>query len=301
MQAVPRFLSAYSAFFHALRINSGLTATSFNRLVDSRFDGMSQPELEARIHGGFRVRVDTREYHGRVLWVHGSNDHKVSRVVNALLRPGDLLLDIGANYSSIGLGAAARVGPLGHVHLFEPQPAIAMAVADAIRRSGVRNVTLHQLALFRADETLQMRVPLRHSGMGTLVPDAQRSADWQSVTVQTRSTRPFVAALVGDRPFGVKIDIEGAEPDVLAELLGFERMRFVVFEGCNNERWLFDHFREAGFATFGLKRSPLRCRVERVDDFSQWQRWHDFVAVRPPRAAPPASLDPRALAAWCEG
>jgi FkbM family methyltransferase len=296
MQAIPRFLSLYSAFFHAVKINSGLTATSFNKLVDTSFDRID-PELEARVEGGFRVKVDTREYHGRVLWVHGTNDRKVSRVVNALLRAGDILLDIGANYASIGLAAAARVGPFGHVHLFEPQPAIARAVDAAIRQSGVRNVTLHELALFKADDELPLRVPTHHSGLGTLLPDDGRDGDWHSIIVPTRQTRRFVAHLVGERPFGVKIDIEGAEPDVLADLLPFERLRFVVFEGCSNERWLFDHFSGAGFAIFGLKRSPLRCRVERVDDFAQWHRWHDFVAVRRPHAALPRSLHPQRLAA----
>lgn len=299
MQAVPTFLSLYSAFFHAVKINSGLTATSFNKLVDTSFDSVLEPELEARVDGGFRVRVDTREYHGRVLWVHGTNDRKVSRVVNALLRAGNVLLDIGANYASIGLAAAERVGPLGHVHLFEPQPAIAQAVREAIGRAGARNVTLHELALFKADDELTLRVPTHHSGLGTLLPDDGRPGEWHSLKVRTCQTQRFVTQLVGVRPFGVKIDIEGAEPEVLEELLPFERMRFVVFEGCSNERWLFDHFDGAGFVIFGLKRSPLRCRVERVDAFSQWHDYHDFVAVRPPRAAVtlPASMGPQRLAA----
>lgn len=295
MQAVPRLLGLYAAFFHAVKINSGLTATSFNRLVDSAFDSID-PELEARVEGGFRVKVDTREYHGRVLWVHGTNDRKVSRVVNALLRPGDILLDIGANYASIGLAAAARVGALGHVHLFEPQPAIARAVDAAIRQSGVGNVSLHALALFKADAELPLRVPTHHSGLGTLLPDDGRDGNWHTLTVPTRQTRRFVAQLVAERPFGVKIDIEGAEPDVLEDLLPFQNLRFVVFEGCSNQRWLFEHFGDAGFALFGLQRSPLRCRVERIDDFGQWQRYHDFVAVRPPQGALPRRLHPRRLA-----
>jgi FkbM family methyltransferase len=298
MQAVPTFLSLYSAFFHAVKINSGLTATSFNKLVDTSFDSIGDSELEARVDGGFRVRVDPREYHGRVLWVHGTNDRKVSRVVNALLRPGDILLDIGANYASIGLAAAERVGPLGHVHLFEPQPTIAQAVHEAIGRAGVRNVTLHELALYKADDELTLRVPAHHSGLGTLLPDDGRDGEWRSLTVRTRQTQRFVKQLVGARPFGVKIDIEGAEPAVLEELLPFERMRFVVFEGCSNERWLFDRFSAAGFVIFGLKRSPLRCRVERVDEFSQWHGYHDFVAVRRPRVGTlPSRMHPKRLAA----
>jgi FkbM family methyltransferase len=297
MQTAPPLLNLYSAFFHAVKINSGLTATSFNRLVDTSFDRID-PELEARVDGGFRVRVDTREYHGRVLWVHGTNDRKVSRVVNALLRPGDVLLDIGANYASIGLAASARVGALGHVHLFEPQPAIARAVREAILRSGVRNVSLHELALYKSDDELQLRVPTHHSGLGTLLPDDGREGDWHSILVRTRQARSFVEPLVGDRPFGVKIDIEGAEPDVLELLTPLPRLRFVVFEGCSNERWLFDHFCAAGFAVFGLKRSPLRCLVERVDAFDRWHRYHDFVAVRhPARGTLPMRLTPWRLAA----
>src|SRR5688572_523919 len=222
---VPRFLSLYSAFFHAVKINSGLAATSFNRLVDSSFDSID-PELEARVDGGFRVRVNTRDYHGRVLWVHGSNDRMVSRVVNALLRSGDILLDIGASYASIGLAAAERVGPLGHIHLFEPQPSIAQAVDAAIRQADVANVSLHELALF---------------------------SDGHPPAPKARSAGEFVAQLVGARPFGVKIDVEEVEPDVLSELLPFPQLRFVVCEGGGHERWLFERLVDAGFALFGLK------------------------------------------------
>jgi FkbM family methyltransferase len=295
MLATIRLLELYSAFFRAVKLNSGLTATSFNKLVDTWFDAV-EPERDARVDGGFRIRVDTREYHGRVLWVHGTNDRKVSRVVNALLREGDVLLDIGANYASIGLAATRRVGRHGHVHLFEPQPVIAQAVTDAIRQRGADNVTLHSLALFKADGQLQLRVPTHHSGLGTLLPPDDRPGDWHSLTVETRQTRRYVLPLVGARPFGVKIDIEGAEPDVIEELLPFENLRFVVFEGCSNERWLFDRFDGAGFAIFGLKRSPLRCRVERVDDFALWHRYHDFVAVHAPQRALPRRLHPQRLA-----
>jgi hypothetical protein len=270
---VPRLLSLYSAFFHAVKINSGQGATSFNRLVDPSFDSIG-PELEAQVDGGFRVRVDTRDYRGRVLWVHGSNDRKVSRVVNALLRSGDILLDIGASYASIGLAAAERVGPLGHVHLFEPQPSIAQAVDAAIREADVANVSLHELALF---------------------------SDGQAQVPKARSAGEFVAQLVGERPFGVKIDLEEAEADLLSDLLPFPQLRFVVCEGGGDERRLFDRFVDAGFAVFALKGSPLRCRVQRVDAFSQGPGYRDFVAVRRSSAALPRSLRPQRLAALNDG
>lgn len=41
-----------------------------------------------------------------------------------LLRPGDVVLDIGANMGYMSIMASRFVGASGHVHAFEPSPEI---------------------------------------------------------------------------------------------------------------------------------------------------------------------------------
>ncbi|MEM7694283.1 MAG: FkbM family methyltransferase [Pseudomonadota bacterium] len=264
----------------AIKPNAGLTALSMNPLVAALVAGTSGPVV-AKMADGTPIAVDLDDYHGRILWLTGSNDYKVSRTVNALLSPGDVFLDIGANHGTVGFAARHAVGPAGAVHLFEPQPYLCNRVADALAASGARNVTLHRAALFDADGAMILRVPSEHSGRATLLPELIEETDgWATVRVATRAAGATVAPLVAGRPFGLKIDVEGAEPPILSALLPFPNLKFAAFEGDRNEEWLFDAFSGHGFAIFGMVRSLLRPQVARVRSLSEWGAFHDFVAVR---------------------
>jgi FkbM family methyltransferase len=289
-------LLPYRAILRLLRPNAGLTRLAFNPVVDALV-GRLPREAQARTAEGYRMPVDLRDYHGRILWLFGSNDFRVSRTVCALLRPRDVFLDIGANHGTVGFAAGKAVGSKGHVHLFEPQPSLAARLRGVIEENGLSTFRLHDLALFDRDGSFEMQVPDRHSGMATLIPRAGRRRDMSVVTVRTVETAPYLAPLLEGYSFGVKIDIEGAEPAVIPGLLAQKGLRFVVFEGANNGEVLFDLFTRSGCAVLGLARSLGPVRLERVGGMADWQRFHDFVAV--PAAGLPADrhLSLRDLAA----
>lgn len=278
MIRTPVPIAIYSRIWRLLKINSGLTKTAFNAFTN-RFLFPLSGELMTVTSEGVPLRVRPNDYHGRVLLIHGTNDRKVERVACAFARSSDIFLDIGANYSTIGLAVANVVGRSGHVHLFEPQPWLVSAVTEGIAARSISNVTMHDVALFDRDGVLTLRAPAYHSGMATLINDDAVGADWIEFQVPTRATTPYLSPILANRSFGVKIDVEGAEETILTELFKFPNFRYCVFEGCNNERWLFDNFRLNGFTIYGLERNPIVCRLCRVDDFARWHDFHDFIAV----------------------
>lgn len=279
-------LNLYAMPLRLIRPNVGLTILSFNRFTNALFRSV-QGLLVARLPCGAKIDIDPQEYHGRITWMVGSADWKVSRAVNALLSPGDLLLDIGANYGSIGFEAAVKVGPKGKVHMFEPQARIADRLASAIADDRFSNVELHRVALSNEDGEVTLAGPSHHSGMATILKSGElaRNRD-HSETVQMYDTAPFIRPLVKDQSFGVKIDIEGAEPMVLPGLIEQEALKFVVFEGANAQRWLWDFFTDAGFAILGLERSILRSQITPLKRFEDWRKFHDFVALKTQRELP---------------
>ncbi len=93
-------------------------------------------------------------------------------------------------------------------------------------------------------------------------------------------TATYLAPLAGERPFGVKINIEGAEPKVLPAVISMPGLRFCIFEGANNQRELFDLFTRAGFALFGLRRSILTVTLAPATTFIQASKHHDLLAIR---------------------
>lgn len=273
-------LNLYAFPLRLIRPNVGLTTLSFNRFTNARLRNVEDP-LVARLPCGAKIDIDPQEYHGRITWMVGSGDWKVSRTVNALLSRGDLLLDIGANYGSIGFEAVKKVGTEGEVHMFEPQARIADRLEAAIAGDGFGNVKLHRMALSNTDGEVVLAGPAQHSGMATIIGSdvLERPRD-HSETVEMRDTAPFIRPLVEGKSFGVKIDIEGAEPMVLPGLVEQDSLKFVVFEGANEQRWLWDFFTDAGFALFGLERSILRSQISPLGSFDDWSKYHDFLAIK---------------------
>jgi len=196
--------------------------------------------------------------------VSRASDRAGALVVDALLRAGDVFLDIGAADASGVLAAAQRVGPLGHVHVFEAPDAVRQDAADEIARLDLAQVTLHELALSQANG----------------------------------HTQRFVAPLVGERRFGVRIDLDRAGAGVLASLAGFEHLRFIVAQSCGDARCLFAPFSAAGWTLLGIRRSALRCRVEPLDGAapSLQQAPRDAVVVRLQGMPMPPSLHLQELA-----
>jgi FkbM family methyltransferase len=281
---------------HRLPFKSGLTRLSFNPFMNRLMKSYKDPTT-AILRDGNEIVVDPSDYHGRVLYLFGTNDVKVEMNATAFLRPGDVFLDIGANYSTIGLAASHVVGPTGVVHLFEPQKRIADRVETAIRLGGYTNVRLHRVGLLDEDATLEIKGPGGHSGRATFI-DHEDATDFTIIErCPVREVSGYVGPLVAGRPFGVKIDIEGAEPKVLPWLLAQPNLRFVIFEAAHNQQLLYEQIRTAAVTLYGLDRSALRLTISRVDNFSEMTKYHDLIGLKLTTSASPSTrIDPRRLA-----
>ncbi|MCR0985249.1 FkbM family methyltransferase [Roseomonas populi] len=130
-------------------------------------------------------------------------------VIQAVLREGDTVLDVGANVGLTVLPAARRVGPAGRVIAVEPTARL----AELLRRSLVTNgldgiVALHRCAAGAAPGTAELNIGVTsgHSSLLAL-PGSERSE-----TVEVRTLDDLVPP--GTRIHLAKIDVEGFEPDV---------------------------------------------------------------------------------------
>lgn len=292
----PWSMRAYRALTFRLPVRGGLTRLSFNGFTNPRFARCAGP-LQAFMRNGIAIEIDPHDYHGRVLYLFGTNDPKVQQTAEALLRPGDLFLDIGANHSSIGLQLASAVGPEGQIHLFEPQPELCRRVRRAIESAGLRNVTLHEVGLMDEDGELELRRPRDHTGMATFVGGRSDQRGWVVDKRPIRAVSRYLPPLLGEARFGAKIDIEGAEMRIFPWLLEQRGLRFVIFEGGPHHEQLHGMLREHGLDLYGLARRVFALRVGRVDDLLSAAAFHDFLAVRlRPGATPPRTVHPRRLA-----
>lgn len=283
------------SIYRRLPIKGGQTRLCFNPLLDRLMRDLRDP-VKARLWDGASIEVDPKDHDGRVLYLFGTNDIKVSLNTNLFLRPGDVFLDIGANYSTIGLQASHAVGPEGAVHLFEPQTRLADRVEAAIRRGGYRNVKLHRCGLLDVDETLTIRSPSNHSGMATFASHGGAN-DFDFVQeCQVYDIGRYVAPLVKGRRFGAKLDIEGSEMRVIPWLLAQPNLAFAIFEANQHKERLFELVKASKLTLFGLERNALELRLCRIDTADRMRDFHDVIALRlQSDATPPIRTHPKHL------
>lgn len=90
-----------------------------------------------RLNTGPMLFVDPLDEHVCAgIIVHGLWEAWGTAVVNALLRPGGRVVEVGANVGYYTVTMAARVGPQGHVTSLEANPRLVALIAKSVRVNG---------------------------------------------------------------------------------------------------------------------------------------------------------------------
>lgn len=137
----------------------------------------------------------------------GTYEPQTRHWLQALLGPGRVFFDIGANVGFFTLLASRIVGEEGAVVAFEPYPENLSALQKHVRLNGAQNVTVVAAAV--SDRAGRERFgPADNPAMGGLAPDG-------SIDVVTVALDDLVREGAVRRPDVLKIDVEGAELHVL--------------------------------------------------------------------------------------
>lgn len=144
----------------------------------------------------------------------GRNEVPVQEALKQRLRPGGTFLDVGANVGFFSLIAARLVGEAGTVVAFEPVPAVAAALRANVRRNGFRHVVVRTEAVGAATGTTTLRLT-RHPGGATIAAEEPLRDAAGELRVPVVSLDQVVVGGGAPHPDVVKIDVEGAEAEVL--------------------------------------------------------------------------------------
>lgn len=162
----------------------------------------------------------------------------------SMLRPGDVVLDCGANVGAV-TAPLAETGAI--VHAFEPDP-FAFSQLSA-RVAGMGNVVLHNCAVgVTAGRVRLMRAanfednPKGGSVKSTVIPGGRNidEAEGNAIEVEQIALPEMIrdiAARHGEVAF-LKMDIEGAELDLLEHMQAeglFDHVRLTVAETHENK------------------------------------------------------------------
>jgi FkbM family methyltransferase len=148
-----------------------------------------------------------------------------------------VFVDIGANQGLYSL-IAARNPQCRQVIAFEPVPSThARLAANVALNGGATKTTLHLLAIADTVGEVRINVSADHTGTATLAGRDKGKAEG-GVTIETINAPLLDPLLAGDLPMFVKIDVEGLEAVVIAELAktpSFARVAAIFYEV--DDRW----------------------------------------------------------------
>lgn len=191
------------------------------------------------------------------------------RCIKALLDPGMIAVDVGANVGLLALACARAVGANGSVHAFEAEPSLQKLLQETIVLNGVPWLKLYAQAAGASAGKAEFHVsPMAgHSSLYALPDEEAASAQTISVDVV-----PLDVALADlSNADLVKIDVEGAELDVLAgmeKLVARSPHLAIIAEygpshlarvGLTPDAW-FGAFRRLGFAAYSIDEATGFCR-----------------------------------------
>jgi FkbM family methyltransferase len=135
------------------------------------------------------------------------------RFLRKILRAGQQVIDIGANYGVYTLSMAHAVGPKGKVWAFEPASSTADLLAQSIAANGFSHVILEKSAL--SSEIGSARLSLNdHSELNELIRDGSGGTSGNEVVPLTTLDDCLKQYEWKDIAV-VKIDAEGEEANIL--------------------------------------------------------------------------------------
>lgn len=182
------------------------------RLADlaMSLSGELPEQIVVRTTDGRELAVNTANGSYRYIYYLGEYEEAITDVFRALVRPGDVCLDIGANMGWYTTLFQKLVGSNGVVHAFEPVPPTFERLARNVRMNRLQNVRLNDLALGDEEKDVELHIfdnlPDGHASIATF-----GQSDFQSFTSRMIMLDTYLEETRTDNVRLVKMDIEGAE------------------------------------------------------------------------------------------
>jgi FkbM family methyltransferase len=215
--------------------------------------GMVVPILQGPLRG--KKWIVGSSTHG--CWL-GSYEYGKQKAFIDEVKPGQIVYDIGANVGFYTLLSSLLVGATGHVVAFEPLPRNLVYLRRHLELNGCANVMVLPVAV--SDRPGHAQFDSSHDpSMGLL-------SDHGTVEVETVALDPLVQSGAIPPPDVIKIDVEGAEPQVLAGTVGLFNLQkpliFLALHGQDVGRQCRDFLDGVGYQLQSLGSTPVELADE---------------------------------------
>ncbi len=218
----------------------------------------SDIERVAMLPNSARLALSLQDsYHCR-LYFTGLYEPDTTALVRKLLRPHDVFIDIGAN---IGFYSCVAAALQAEVHAFEPNPSLFHYIvrSRSLKAFEKMTVTLCAVASTDGHAEFSLSTNQENTGLSSLLPlDHLMTAE--KIVVSTTTLDAYCVRTGIDHIRLIKIDVEGAETDVLAgamQVLHQVRPDAIIcelssFDGGSRPANVVDVLDEAGYTPYQI-------------------------------------------------
>src|SRR5687768_2059644 len=140
----PEFAVAYVSFMRNLREQLHPVGIRDIRLVDSS--------------SGLKWSVDVGDRLGADFYYGYWGEFLESELFLSVLKPGDVVIDIGANFGYYTVSAAVKIGAHGVVHAFEADPFAFQLLRSNVSANGLVNAQCHNVCIAATDGDTRFHV-----------------------------------------------------------------------------------------------------------------------------------------------
>jgi FkbM family methyltransferase len=237
--------------------------------------------FQSRTQSGVSLTLNTADIIQRYIYYFGIWEPAITEYFKRSLKPGDTVIDIGANIGYHSLLASQLVGASGRVFAIEASPSIFAALLQNIDRNDATNITALHAAVYH--ETAELPIYLHSKenlGASTIIADVanRRDATVEGI-VRAMKLQDLVAPEDVIRARLIKIDVEGAEWSVLqgmaailprlsaaTEILVEVEPESLSEHGTTTKEFI-SRFGAAGFQPYGINMHMVDSYASRIDAF----------------------------------
>jgi FkbM family methyltransferase len=168
----------------------------------------------AAVVGAYAMTLDLANVVHRQIYM-GCFANAMTRWAKALLRPGGSFFDVGAHAGYFSLIAADRVGCDGRMVAVEPNPVVFATLRAHLAANRISHVEACHWGLAERDGSVELHVPGAASFRDYNATLLHRP-EWAPIVIPVRRLDDCLDDWGARRIDLMKIDVEGAEPRVLA-------------------------------------------------------------------------------------
>jgi len=295
MRLMPTDVRKFAWWWEQLYRSIGGGGFEDDEAVDSLWPSGEQGPVRNR-RFGYKVFLDLRVFAERRTYFSGAYIQRdLEYLFPLIIRWGDQYIDIGANIGMTSLIASSLIGPEGRGLAFEPNPEVFARLKRHFALNRISNIEPISLALSNQETEMNLIVPSRFSGLGSLT--AEREGTGRSFKVQTVTGHSYVDRLDPAKPTIIKIDVEGYEVKALSGIENFlDRPELAVISEVSvpllqragdSPEAFYDLMTKHGFRpfTFDLERSRFQTKLamRAVQSFRDAlpKDWRDFLFAKP--------------------